>query len=209
MQTEFERILEALKRHISPARARALLLKALQEQGLSADTLTRQELRRCSPSLRRGISLCTAEARREAALRDVSEACGSDSLQPSACALDVMTEADIGLVRAEARRVCDSVGVGGFTLQKVATIVSELARNMLLYAKGGQLEIVPANGARRIIVRATDQGPGIRNLEEIFSGRYRSKTGLGKGLFGTKRLADHFDIVSGPAGTRIVVEIAL
>ena len=208
MQTEFERLLEVLKRHISPARARALLLKALDEQKLSADSLTRSELKRCVPALRQGISLCTSAERRDAALRDLGEACGSDSLQPSASAMEVLSEADIGHARAEARRVCDAVGAVGFNVQKVTTIVSELARHLVLYANGGLLEIVPVvTKPRRVIVRATDQGPGIHNLQEILSGQYRSKTGLGRGLFGTKRLANRFDIASDSSGTRVVVEI--
>ena len=73
-----------------------------------------------------------------------------------------------------------------------------------------QVEIVPVNsGAKRIVVRAIDRGPGIPNLEEVFSGRYRSKTGLGKGLLGTKRLADKFDISSSITGTQVTAEVAV
>ena len=73
-----------------------------------------------------------------------------------------------------------------------------------------RLEIVPVNsGKKRIVVRAIDRGPGIPNLEEVLSGRYRSKTGLGRGLLGTKRLADRFDITSTISGTHVVAEIAV
>jgi serine/threonine-protein kinase RsbT len=112
------------------------------------------------------------------------------------------------MARAEARRVCESVGARGFTLQKVATIVSELARNMVVYAKGGLLEIVPtASVKKRIIIRAIDQGPGIPNLDVVLSGHYQSKTGMGRGLSGSKRLADVFDISTGADGTRVVAEV--
>lgn len=208
MTTEFERALAVLERHISPSHARALLLRALSERRISPDKLTRKELQGCSAALRRGITLFVPPSRREAALLDVSAVCGSDSLRPDASALTLTSEADLGMARAEARRVCDSVGASGFALQKVATIVSELARNMVVYASGGQLEIVPALEAkRRIIIRATDEGPGISNLEVVLSGRYNSKTGLGRGLAGSKRLADHFDISTNSAGTRVVAEV--
>lgn len=210
MQTDFERVLSVLQRYLSHANARAILLRALREQGLSPESVTRAELRRCSAALRRGISLFVDPARREAALIEISEACGSDSLRPEACAMAITTEADIGHARDEVRRVCDVVGAAGFTLQKVATIVSELTRNMILYANGGELEIVPVvTSPRRVIVRATDHGPGIRNLDAILSGRYKSKTGLGRGLFGTKRLADHFEISSDSSGTRVLAEVAV
>jgi serine/threonine-protein kinase RsbT len=208
MQTEFERVLAVLQRHISPANARSMLLRTLREQGLSPHTLSRDELRRLCPALRRGVSLFVDQRRREVALLEVSETCGSDSLRPDASSFELTRELDVGKARAEARRVCELLGATGFSLQKVATIVSELARNMIVYANGGQMEIVPVSTRpKRIIIRAIDQGPGIPNLEEIFSGKYKSKTGLGRGLFGSKRLADHFEIASDSSGTRIIAEV--
>ncbi len=207
---EFERVLAVLQRYISPFNARALLVRALQEQGISPDHADRKALKRCSASIRAGVSLFVEADRRQDALREISEACGSDSLRPEACALQITLESDIGRARTEARRICDAVGANGFTMQKVATIVSELARNMVLYANGGQVEIVPLNsGAKRIVIRAMDRGPGIRNLEEIMSGRYKSKTGMGRGLLGTKRLADRFEISSDQTGTRVTAEISV
>lgn len=210
MDSDFDKALALLQRYLSPVNARALLLRAISEQGLSPVTLTRRELRQCSAALRHGLSLFVDAGRREVALKEISDFCGSDSLRPEACALQIKAESDIGKARAEARRICDAAGASPFTMQKVATIVSELARNMVLYANGGQVEIVPTNsGSKRIVVRAVDRGPGIPNLDEIMSGKYRSKTGLGRGLLGTKRLADRFDISSTISGTQIEVEVAV
>ena len=210
MLRDYDRLLLILERYISPVNARVMLNRALQEQGLSPDLVTRRELKSCSPALRRGVALFVDPGRREAALREVSEACGSDSLRPEACAMEIKAESDIGRIRAEARRICDAVGATPFVMQKVATIVSELARNMVLYANGGHVEIVPIHsGSKKVIVRAVDRGPGIPNLEEVFSGTYKSKTGMGRGLLGTKRLADRFEISSNVTGTRVTAEIAL
>jgi serine/threonine-protein kinase RsbT len=78
------------------------------------------------------------------------------------------------------------------------------------YAGTGRIELeVVKVPTTRILIRAADNGPGIPNLQEILSGRYRSKTGLGKGLIGTKRLADRFDVSTGAAGTVVVAEILL
>jgi serine/threonine-protein kinase RsbT len=70
--------------------------------------------------------------------------------------------------------------------------------------------MVPGNPTRpRLVIIASDAGPGIPNLDEIMSGRYRSRTGLGAGLLGTKRLVDNFELQTGPSGTHIEVEVAL
>jgi signal transduction histidine kinase/DNA-binding response OmpR family regulator len=53
------------------------------------------------------------------------------------------------------------------------------------------------------IIRVGDTGPGILNLDEILNGRYVSKTGLGMGLIGTRRLMEHFSIASTPSGTQV------
>jgi len=210
MESDFDKALALLQRHLSPVNARALLLRALQEQGLSPRNLTRKDLRRCSAALRHGLSLFVGADKRPVALQEISDFCGSDSLRPEACCLKIAAESDISRARAEARRICDAAGASPFTMQKVATIVSELARNMVLYANGGQVEIVPLNsGRKRIVVRAVDQGPGIPNLDEIMSGRYRSRTGLGRGLLGTKRLADHFEVSSNISGTKVLAEVVV
>lgn len=212
MEVEFEKALEVLERYISPVNARSLLLRALQQQGVPVAGLTREGLRRCTPNLRRGIALFAAPSRQGAALQDIDELCGLEPDAEHAAVLQVLGEADIGKVRAEARRICDSIGATPFTMQKVATIVSELARNMVLYAGGGVVEISTKgnNGqSRRVVVKGSDQGPGIPNLQEILSGRYKSRTGLGRGILGTRRLADRFDVSTGKDGTRIVAEIVV
>jgi serine/threonine-protein kinase RsbT len=210
MEAEFQKALAVLERYISPFNARALLLRVLRDQRLSPETLTQRDLRKCSTALRQGVGLFVEANRRQNALSDISELCGSDSMKPQGCLVDIVTENDISRVRAEARRICDAIGTSAFTMQKVATIVSELARNMVLYANGGIMEIVPvSSGARRIVVRAIDKGPGIPDLTEVLSGRYKSRTGLGRGLLGTKRLADHFDVSTSPRGTLVTAEVTV
>ncbi len=89
MQPHFQKVLLALQKYISPVNARALLVRALEEHGLSADSSSRADMRRCSAALRRGVSLFVEPGRRREALLEVSEACGSDSLAPGRlCARD-------------------------------------------------------------------------------------------------------------------------
>ena len=56
---------------------------------------------------------------------------------------------------------------------------------------------------RSFVISVTDSGPGIPNLSEILDGKYVSRTGLGKGIIGTRRLMDHFEITSSPDGTMV------
>ena len=102
--------------------------------------------------------------------------------------LDVRTERDLADALSETRRLCQSWRVRPVTQQKIATVVSELARNIVSYTPGGTLELIPQDdGAKQgLLIRATDSGGGIPNLDEILAGRYRSKTGLGKGLLGSE-----------------------
>ena len=90
---------------------------------------------------------------------------------------------------------------------RLATAVSELARNIYMYAKQGlvSLRLVDEPGHYFFEVIASDEGPGIPHLDVILRGEYRSRTGLGRGLIGTKALLDAMKIDSVPGkGTRIV-----
>jgi serine/threonine-protein kinase RsbT len=71
----------------------------------------------------------------------------------------------------------------------------ELTRNIVFYAKKGELFInpIPSYG---IEITAVDQGPGIANIEDVLKNTIRSKTGLGLGLSGVQRLMDEFEITS-------------
>jgi serine/threonine-protein kinase RsbT len=210
MQVEFEKALDVLQRYISPVNARSMLLRALQQQGLDPARLTRDGLRRCGQNLRRGVALFVDPLHREAAYQDIAQLCGAERDGVESSVLHITAESDIGKARAEARRICDALGASPFAMQKVATIVSELARNMVLYAGGGIVEISSTNGeTRRVVVTGSDHGPGIPNLQEVLSGRYKSRTGLGRGLLGTKRLADRFDVSTGRDGTRVIAEVTV
>ena len=124
--------------------------------------------------------------------------------------LDVLSEKDVARARVSVRELCQKLGARPLSLQKIATIVSELARNMVLYAGGGKL-LVGSVGADRkcVFIRSVDEGSGIPDLEAILAGRRVSRNGRGLGLIGTKRLADGFRIHTGPTGTWIEAEVNL
>ena len=119
--------------------------------------------------------------------------------------VQIRKESDLNHARMVARETCKLVEIRGYQAQKVVTAVSELARNIACYAVGGRLRFRVDTSAQCIVVVAEDDGPGIPNLDEILGGHYRSRTGLGRGLLGSRELADRFDIHTSPDGTTVTV----
>lgn len=105
--------------------------------------------------------------------------------------------------RQRAREIAALLGFEHQEQIRLATAISELARNAFRYAEGGEVEFTVSDSPTQMFVMTvTDTGKGIPNLSEILDGRYVSKTGLGLGLIGTRRLMEHFSIQSSPIGTR-------
>jgi serine/threonine-protein kinase RsbT len=120
----------------------------------------------------------------------------------------VEQEKDIATARLEAWSEAVRIGLSKFTAVKVATAVSELARNIVFYAGKGTVELVANEDDRgpTLNIVASDQGPGIepRKLAEIWAGTYKSQRGMGKGLLAVKKLVTDFDLDTGPGkGTRV------
>ena len=91
----------------------------------------------------------------------------------------------------------------------IATAISELARNIVRYAKRGEIVVGPAEegGKRGIRVVARDQGPGIRDVEQAMQPGFSTSGSLGLGLPGVRRLMDAFDIASRMGrGTVVTIE---
>jgi signal transduction histidine kinase len=124
--------------------------------------------------------------------------------------LEVLAERDVARARMAVRELCQKLGARPLALQKIATVVSELARNMVLYAGGGRLVVGSVGTDKKcVFIRAIDEGAGIPELDAILAGRKVSRNGRGLGLVGAKRLADGFRIHTGPTGTWIEVEVNL
>ena len=118
--------------------------------------------------------------------------------------LRLRNERHVVHARQKAREVSGLLGFDHQVQIRLATAVSELARNAFRYATGGAVEFLVRDGTPQIfMVVVTDSGPGIENLQQILDGQYVSKTGLGKGIVGTKRLLEHFQISTSASGTRV------
>jgi signal transduction histidine kinase len=107
-------------------------------------------------------------------------------------------EEDVVAARRKARAIAAGFGFSTLDQTRIASAVSEIARNAFEYAYGGEVTFA-FDGASRpqaLLIDVRDQGPGIRELESVLDGTYRSSTGMGRGIAGSRRLMDRCDIES-------------
>ncbi|WP_164017175.1 ATP-binding protein [Pyxidicoccus trucidator] len=215
-------LLRVLQQFMSETAARLVLRGTLEPLRLSLESVNASELPRVIEALEPATRHFVDPARRPqlaALLRTLTAPPGpaATASKPAMAPAEVRattylvrTESDASHARLAARSLCETLGGRGYECQKVATAVSELARNQIAYAGGGTIQLAPEQTPRRLLrVRAEDQGRGIPDLERVLSGTYRSKTGMGLGLLGVKRLADRFDVRTGPSGTQVDFEVWL
>jgi serine/threonine-protein kinase RsbT len=120
----------------------------------------------------------------------------------------IRVEADVPRVRALLREHAQAAGIGAIDQTKLVTAASELTRNILKYAVGGEVRVEAVSEGRRRGVRAmfVDEGPGIGDVGKAMQDGYSTGGSLGLGLPGAKRLVDAFEIVSRPGeGTTVVI----
>jgi serine/threonine-protein kinase RsbT len=118
----------------------------------------------------------------------------------------IHTDADVVTARQQARTLGASLGFSSTDLTLLATAISEVARNITAYAGSGEvaLRIVRDRTREGIEVVASDEGPGIDNVELAMQDGYSTRNGLGLGLPGTRRLVDQFELSTQPGvGTTI------
>lgn len=110
----------------------------------------------------------------------------------------INSDVDVVTARQHGRDLAERLGFSGSELTLIATAISEVARNILEYAKRGEIVLRAAeHGPRRgIVVIARDEGPGIPDVMLVMRDGYSTGKGLGLGLPGARRLMDEFDIIS-------------
>ena len=120
----------------------------------------------------------------------------------------ISTDDDIVRVRQRVRDWAVSIGFSLVDQTKLVTAASELARNTLIYGRGGTLTlaVVVNNRKRGLQLTFADQGPGIPDIDLALKDGYTTGNGLGLGLSGARRLSQDFSITSKPGeGTRVVI----
>ena len=110
----------------------------------------------------------------------------------------IQREADIVLARQAGRQLAAQLGFSSTDQTLIATAISEVARNIVVYANAGEIVLMRAEEAGRvgIQVQAVDTGPGIDNKELAMRDGYSTKNSLGLGLPGARRLMDDFALDS-------------
>jgi signal transduction histidine kinase len=124
--------------------------------------------------------------------------------RPSASLISVRiaSDTDFLLARQRARHIAEMVGFEKQDQTRIATAVSEIARNAFEYAGGGRAEFfIDRAPVPQLRILISDDGPGIPHLDDIWSGTYHSSTGMGLGLVGARRLMDGFNLESSTSGT--------
>lgn len=119
------------------------------------------------------------------------------------------SERDIIAARRAARDLARNLGFGLADQTRLATALSELARNVVTHAGAGRctIEDISDAHAARVQVVVEDHGPGIANVELAMQDGYSTGKGLGAGLPGAKRLVHRFEISSVPGHTRVAIEM--
>jgi serine/threonine-protein kinase RsbT len=122
--------------------------------------------------------------------------------------LPIRSSDDVVIVRQTVRAWGAELGFSLIDQTKIVTAASELARNTIIYGKGGEvvLQSLHDNGRRGLRLTFQDNGPGIPDIERALRDGFTTGDGLGLGLGGARRLSNEFAIESRVgAGTRVTI----
>ena len=110
----------------------------------------------------------------------------------------INSDQDIVAARQKGRSLAAALGFSSGDATLIATAISELARNIITYAKSGEIRLTVINGSARqgIQLVARDQGPGIPDVRQALRDGFSTSGSLGLGLPGVRRLVDEFEIAS-------------
>jgi serine/threonine-protein kinase RsbT len=129
-------------------------------------------------------------------------------VQADGTVVSIGSDRDIVTARQVGRQLAVTIGLSAGEATLIAAAVSELARNIVSYARGGEiaLRVIRVQNRIGLTVIASDSGPGIVDVEQALRDGYSTSGSLGLGLPGVRRLMDEFDIRTGPnCGTTVTV----
>ena len=116
----------------------------------------------------------------------------------------VASSEDVVEARQHGRTLATNLGFSASEATLIAAAISELARNIVRYAERGEI-IMRSTHDGMLFVIARDNGPGIADMQSAMRSGYSTSGGLGLGLAGVRRIADHFEIVSNSSGTTVTL----
>lgn len=112
--------------------------------------------------------------------------------------IPIKTSVDVIIARRRGLNMALEMGFPQPEATKIAVVISELTRNIILYTPGGSVDLIAHMGGsdKYFELVARDSGPGIANLDRVLQGGYSTSKGLGKGISGSNNLMDSFDVNS-------------
>lgn len=128
---------------------------------------------------------------------------------PVELCVSIERETDIVTARQKGREIAAATGFSRMDQTIVALAISEIARNIVSYAKRGKVTLsdLDERGRRGILIVARDDGPGMADVELAMRDGYSTSKSLGVGLPGAKRVMDEFELVSAPGnGTTVTMK---
>lgn len=127
---------------------------------------------------------------------------------PDTLRIPIAADVDVVTARQKGREMAAECGFGSGDQTVIAAAISEIARNILMYARRGEVALhLQRDGERNgIAVEARDQGPGIPDIARAMQDGHSTSGGLGLGLPGARRLMDEFEVISKPGqGTTVIM----
>src|SRR5262245_42399334 len=121
--------------------------------------------------------------------------------------LEIATDKDVVSARQMGRELAAELGFSPGDQTVIAAAISEIARNILMYARRGEVPFhhINHNARTGITVVARDEGPGIPDVPRAMIDGFSTSGGLGLGLPGARRLMDEFEIVTDGRGTTVTM----
>ena len=204
-------LLAVLEQNFAPIVARTLLMVARRRAGCPSEAISRSDLPAVVRALEDSLPAYVADAGRrracEESLRATLGRSGPPSNPSPRTRVPVNSDADLRLVTDTVRSLARQAGMSVLDQTKMMTASAELARNILQYADSGEFQVwILDNPRKGLGISAVDHGPGIADVAKVMSPSYVSRTGMGIGLQGAKRLVDEFEIDSSASkGTSVTL----
>ena len=186
-----------LSQHLSQPNCRAIIAACAAASGVTPAAIEPVHLPHIVAQVERTFDVFGVRAEVKARCLANLRALGRMTEHRAEISIPIEQEGDVVTARTAGKEMARELGFSEVGYVKVATAISELARNILKYAGKGQVTVRRLVGEREgIEAVAADQGAGIADVEAVLSPKYRSKSGMGVGLRGTRRLMDHFELTS-------------
>jgi serine/threonine-protein kinase RsbT len=199
-------VLDLLGEFLAPVIARTLLVLARRRARCDEGPLPAAALPAVAQALREAIPTYLSDPARQRACVVSLDRFIASRIGPSGIDVIVLgSERDLRVVTDTVKEWARRLGFSALDHTKLMTAAAELARNILQYAGSGEIRLSPIDQPKKgLMIVASDRGPGIDDVRRVMTPGYVSRTGMGIGLQGAKRLVDEFEITTAPGRGTVV-----